>query len=90
VFFTLPSMVLPPKAHAAGIAFLNVVGIAGTAVTPMIMGTMTDLTGTFVAAMIAMGLVLVLGGSSMFLVPRRILAGEEAAAAVAPASAAGQ
>ncbi len=37
-----PLMVLPPGAHAAGIAYLNVIGIAGTAVTPLIMGVMKD------------------------------------------------
>jgi len=89
VFFTLPSMVLPPKAHAAGIAFLNVVGIAGTAVTPLIMGTMKDMTGTFSASMLSMGAFLVLGGAAMFLVPRGIMAsGEDHVAATAPAPAA--
>jgi ACS family 4-hydroxyphenylacetate permease-like MFS transporter len=90
VFFTLPSMVLPPKAHAAGIAFLNVVGIAGTAVTPLIMGTMKDMTGTFVASMVSMGGVMLVGGLSMFLVPRRLVAGDEENAAPAVAPAAGQ
>jgi ACS family 4-hydroxyphenylacetate permease-like MFS transporter len=92
VFFTLPSMVLPPKAHAAGIAFLNVIGIAGTAVTPLIMGTMKDWTGTFSASMVAMGAFLVLGGATMFLVPRHLIANDEdagAAAAPAPAATAG-
>ena len=89
VFFTLPSMVLPPKAHAAGIAFLNVVGIAGTAVTPMVMGVMKDYTGTFAASMVAMGGFLVLGGLAMFLVPRRIMAsGEGSEAPTRPAPAA--
>jgi ACS family 4-hydroxyphenylacetate permease-like MFS transporter len=90
VFFTLPSMVLPPKAHAAGIAFLNVIGIAGTAVTPLIMGTMKDWTGTFSASMVAMAAFLVLGGATMFLVPRRIIASddEDAGASPAPAPAA--
>jgi MFS transporter, ACS family, 4-hydroxyphenylacetate permease len=77
VFFTLPSMVLPPKAHAAGIAFINVVGIAGTAVTPLIMGIMKDWTGTFTASMVSMGVVFLVGAAAMFLVPRHILASAE-------------
>ena len=77
VFFALPSMVLPPKAHAAGIAFLNVVGIAGAAVTPLIMGVMKDATGTFAASMGAMAGTLIFGAAVMFLLPRRLLASVE-------------
>jgi ACS family 4-hydroxyphenylacetate permease-like MFS transporter len=76
VFFTLPSMVLPAKTHAAGIAYLNVIGIVGTSVTPLIMGIMKDWTGTFTAPMLAMGAVMVIGGASMFFVPRRVVAGD--------------
>ena len=78
VFFTLPSMVLPPRAHATGIAFLNVVGIAGAAVTPIIMGVTRDYTGNFSASMIVMAGTLVLGAAAMFLVPRVILSSGEA------------
>jgi MFS transporter, ACS family, 4-hydroxyphenylacetate permease len=88
VFFTLPSMVLPPKAHAAGIAFLNVIGIAGTAVTPLIMGIMKDATGTFTASMLAMGAVFVVGAAAMFLVPRRIMASADTTPAPGPVPAA--
>ena len=87
VFFTLPSMVLPPKAHAAGIAYLNVIGIAGTAVTPLIMGIMKDWTGTFTASMLSMGGVFVIGAAAMFLVPRRIMASAEDAPPAPPATA---
>ncbi len=86
VFFTLPSLMLAPNARAAGIAFLNVIGIAGTAVTPLIMGIMKDATGTFTASMISMGLVFLIGAASMFLVPRRIVAGGEAAEVVPSAA----
>jgi ACS family 4-hydroxyphenylacetate permease-like MFS transporter len=77
VFFTLPSLVLPPKAHAAGIAYLNVIGIAGTSVTPLIMGIMKDWTGSFTASMLSMGGVFVIGALAMFLVPRRLIAHRE-------------
>ncbi len=76
VFFTLPSLMLPPNARAAGIAFLNVIGIAGTAVTPLIMGIMKDATGTYTASMLSMGAVFLIGAASMFLVPRRLVGGE--------------
>jgi MFS transporter, ACS family, 4-hydroxyphenylacetate permease len=76
VFFTLPSLMLPPNARAAGIAFLNVIGIAGTAVTPLIMGIMKDATGTYTASMLSMGAVFLIGAAAMFLVPRRLVGGE--------------
>jgi MFS transporter, ACS family, 4-hydroxyphenylacetate permease len=76
VFFTLPSLMLPPNARAAGIAFLNVIGIAGSAVTPLIMGIMKDATGTYTASMLSMGAVFLIGAASMFLVPRRLVGGE--------------
>jgi len=81
VFFTLPSLMLPPNARAAGIAFLNVVGIGGTAVTPLIMGIMKDATGNYIASMLSMGGVFLIGAAAMFLVPRRVLAGGDGAAA---------
>jgi ACS family 4-hydroxyphenylacetate permease-like MFS transporter len=89
VFFTLPSLMLARESHPAGIAFLNVIGIVGTAITPIIMGAAKDLTGVFTAGMIAMAAILIIGGASMFLVPRRVLASYEeddrALAATAPA-----
>ncbi|HUK60551.1 MAG TPA: MFS transporter [Stellaceae bacterium] len=82
VFFTLPSLMLPQNARAAGIAFLNVVGIAGTAVTPLIMGFMKDATGTYTASMLSMGGVFLIGAAAMFLVPRGAVGGEGPADAV--------
>jgi MFS transporter, ACS family, 4-hydroxyphenylacetate permease len=74
IFFTLPSAVLAGESHAAGIAFLNVCGIGGTAVSPIIMGFMKDLTGSFAGAMGVMAATLVLGAGVMMLVPRSALA----------------
>jgi MFS transporter, ACS family, 4-hydroxyphenylacetate permease len=87
VYFTLPSLVLPPKAHAAGIAFLNVVGIVGTAATPLIMGILRDAMGTYTASLVSMGAVYLIGAAAMFLVPRRVFA---ASAGAAPAVASAQ
>lgn len=88
VYFTCPSLMLARDAHPAGIAFLNVIGILGTAITPIIMGAAKDLTGVFTAGMVAMAGILIVGGAAMFLVPRRVLANHEdadMALAAAPA-----
>jgi ACS family 4-hydroxyphenylacetate permease-like MFS transporter len=77
IFFTLPAAVLPRHAHAAGIAFLNTVGIAGAAVSPMIMGPLRDTTGSFAAPMAVMGLLLAAGAALVFAVPRHLLNGSE-------------
>lgn len=74
VYFTLPSLMLKRESHPAGIAFLNVIGILGTAITPIIMGVAKDWTGVFTAGMVAMAAILAIGGAAMFLVPRRVLA----------------
>jgi len=87
IFFTLPAAVLPREAHAAGIAFLNTVGIGGAALSPIVMGVMRDLTGSFAAPMAVMGAILALGAALVFLVPQRLLNGN-GAVAVTPADAA--
>jgi MFS transporter, ACS family, 4-hydroxyphenylacetate permease len=79
IFFTLPAAVLPRNAHAPGIAFLNTVGIGGAAVSPIIMGSMRDLTGSFAAPMSVMGIILAFGAALVFVVPRRLLNGNEPA-----------
>jgi MFS transporter, ACS family, 4-hydroxyphenylacetate permease len=79
IFFTLPAAVLPRNAHAPGIAFLNTVGIGGAAVSPIIMGSMRDLTGSFAAPMSVMGIILAVGAALVFIVPRRLLNGNEPA-----------
>ena len=87
IFFTLPAAVLPREAHATGIAFLNTVGIGGAALSPIVMGVMRDLTGSFAAPMAVMGAILALGAALVFLVPQRLLNGN-GAVAVTPADAA--
>ncbi len=87
IFFTLPAAVLPRHAHAAGIAFLNTIGIIGAAISPIIMGVLRDLTGSFAAPMAVMGIILGLGAALVFVVPRRLLNGGAApVAAAAPAA----
>jgi MFS transporter, ACS family, 4-hydroxyphenylacetate permease len=76
IMFTLPAMVLPREAHPAGIAFINVVGIMGATISPLIMGIMRDLTGAFTAPMIVIGALLAIGAGLMMLVPRKLIVGE--------------
>jgi ACS family 4-hydroxyphenylacetate permease-like MFS transporter len=76
IMFTLPAMVLPREAHPAGIAFINVVGIMGATLSPLIMGIMKDLTGAFTAPMIVIGAMLGIGAGLMMLVPRKLIVGE--------------
>ena len=76
LFFTMPSAVLPRSAHAAGIAFMNTIGMCGAATAPMVMGVLRDSTGGFTAPMIVIGLALIVGASLMLLVPRYLLMGD--------------
>jgi hypothetical protein len=48
---------------------------------------MKDWTGTFSASMVAMAAFLVLGGATMFLVPRRLIARDDEDAGPSPAPA---
>jgi ACS family 4-hydroxyphenylacetate permease-like MFS transporter len=73
IVFTMPAAVLPRSAHAAGIAFLNTIGIAGSAVSPLIMGIIRDRTGSFGWAMAVMGGIIAVGALLVFFVPRRLL-----------------
>jgi ACS family 4-hydroxyphenylacetate permease-like MFS transporter len=82
IMFTLPAMVLPREAHPAGIAFINVVGIMGATLSPLIMGIMRDLTGAFTAPMIVIGALLAIGAGLMMLVPRKLIVGEPDAPAL--------
>ena len=73
VFFTTPSILLPREARAAGLAFLNTVGIGGSTLSPLLVGTLRDATGGFMVPMLAIAGLLVLGVVLMLLVPREIL-----------------
>ena len=85
VFYTTPSILLPREARAAGLAFLNTIGIAGSIVSPLIVGSLRDATGGFTVPMVAIAGLLLLGVILMMLVPKGLLerTGE---AAVVPAT----
>jgi ACS family 4-hydroxyphenylacetate permease-like MFS transporter len=73
VFFTTPSILLPREARAAGLAFLNTVGIGGSTLSPLLVGYLRDTTGGFMIPMLAIASLLVLGVALMMLVPRGVL-----------------
>ncbi|HLI22266.1 MAG TPA: MFS transporter [Stellaceae bacterium] len=74
VFFTTPSIILPREAHAPGLAFLNTVAIAGSSLSPIIVGTLRDATGGFSVPLLAVSGILILGVITMMFVPRGLLA----------------
>jgi MFS transporter, ACS family, 4-hydroxyphenylacetate permease len=85
LFVTLPSLVLPREAHPVGIAFMTTIGLAGAVVSPIIVGTLRDLTGDFAAGMAATGGLLALGAIAMLFVPRGALAAPGAHGEAPPA-----
>ncbi len=84
LFFAMPSAVLPRRAHAVGIAFMNTIGMCGTATFPLIIGLLRDRTGGFAAPMIFVGSALIVGAALMLFVPRRLLAGDGSLAVPRP------
>jgi ACS family 4-hydroxyphenylacetate permease-like MFS transporter len=83
VFFTTPSIILPREAHAAGLAFLNTVGIGGSTVSPILVGYLRDHTGGFAVPQLAIASLLVIGVILLLFVPRELLS--QKAAEPAPA-----
>lgn len=73
VFFTTPSILLPREARAAGLAFLNTVGIGGSTLSPLLVGYLRNSTGGFIIPMLAIAGLLVIGVCLMMLVPRGLL-----------------
>ncbi len=73
VFFTTPSIILPREAHAAGLAFLNTIGILGSTLSPVLVGTLRDATGSFAVPQLAIAALLVIGVVLMMFVPRGLL-----------------
>jgi ACS family 4-hydroxyphenylacetate permease-like MFS transporter len=85
VFLTIPSLVMAREAHPAGIAFVTTIGLAGAVYSPVIVGTIKDLTGSFAGSLAVVGILLAIGAGLMLLVPRNLLAphGDEAADEIA-------
>jgi MFS transporter, ACS family, 4-hydroxyphenylacetate permease len=74
VFLTIPSLVLAREAHPAGIEFVTTIGLAGAVYSPIIVGAIKDLTGSFSGGLAAIGILLAIGVGLMLLVPRSLLA----------------
>ena len=90
LFFAMPSAVLPRRAHAVGIAFMNTIGMCGAATMPLVIGILRDNTGGFTAPMIFVGCALIAGASLMLFVPRRLLSGDGSLAPAQPRTAAAE
>ena len=81
-FWSIPAAFLSGTGAAAGIAFINSIGNIGGAVATGIMGWLTDLTGSEAFGFTVFGVVLVVGGLLVLLVPRTVNDGPRAVAAV--------
>jgi ACS family 4-hydroxyphenylacetate permease-like MFS transporter len=52
-FWTIPVAILSPAARPAGIAFINTIGIGGgSAISPLVIGYLKDLTGGFTSGLL--------------------------------------
>lgn len=81
LYFAMPSAVLPRHAHAIGIAFMNSIGMCGSALTPFVIGVLRDQTGSFAWPMAFVGCTLLGSCLLMLFVPRALLTGDGQAAA---------
>ncbi|MNH30477.1 putative tartrate transporter [compost metagenome] len=61
IFWTTPDQVLSFSARAVGIAVINAMGNIGSAVNPLVVGWLKDLTSSFSAGFAYAALLLILG-----------------------------
>lgn len=77
IFWTTPDQALSFQARAIGIATINAVGNLGSALNPLVVGWLRDLTQSFTAGLGYATALLVVGALLVFLLPipssRRIL-----------------
>ena len=60
-FWTIPVAILSPAARPAGIAFVNTIGIGGgSAISPLVIGYLKDVTGGFTAGLIYVVVMLIM------------------------------
>lgn len=59
VFWTVPPVILSTPARPAGIAFISSCGILASATSPLLVGWLRDLTGSFTASVLFVAVVLV-------------------------------
>ncbi len=73
LFWSLPTAFLSGTAAAAGIAAINSVGNIAGFVSPYLIGTLKDMTGSTAIGMYVLSVVLVLGAFAVWLVPRKLV-----------------
>ncbi len=69
IFWTLPALYLSAKARPVGIAFVNAVGLLGSAVGPYVVGRLRDLTGSFTGGLLFVVAMILLGVICAFATP---------------------
>lgn len=83
VFWSLPTQFLTGAAAAAGVAFINTVANIGGFFAGYITGWLFDLTGSYVAPMFVVGVLLLIGAVVVFSIRGRLRTGREDLAEVA-------
>ncbi|MDR2336275.1 MAG: MFS transporter [Burkholderiaceae bacterium] len=73
LFWSLPTAFLSGTAAAAGIAAINSVGNIAGFVSPYLIGTLKDMTGSTAIGMYMLSAVLVLGAIGVWLVPKKLV-----------------
>ncbi len=71
LFWTIPSAYLEGGSAAGGLAFISSIGATGGVFSPIYVGWMKDLTGSFYGSLGSLGLFLVLGMGLLYLTLRR-------------------
>ncbi|MGJ7551240.1 MFS transporter [Pseudomonas alloputida] len=71
IFWTTPDQALTFKARAIGIAVINAFGNIGSALNPLVVGWLKDLTQSFTAGIVYATALLVIGALLTFLLPLR-------------------
>lgn len=71
VFWTIPSAYLQGTAAAGGLALISSIGATGGIVSPILIGWMKDLTGSFYESLGTMGLLLVLAMGLLYVTLRQ-------------------
>ena len=69
IFWTTPDHALSFQARAVGIAVINAVGNIGSALNPLVVGWLKDLTQSFHAGLIYAAALLVVGAAIVFVLP---------------------
>ena len=69
VFWAIPPGHLSPRAKPAGLALITMAGIMGSIVSPMVIGILRDMTGSFTAGLLFASSMLVCGASLVLFTP---------------------